>query len=225
MVTADLVVRSAPGVSAASEMYPERLNEPTLLFVVEGPVRADGYDWYLVQPFSRDRCVDVCPPGPPFGWVAQAGKDGEEWIAPASLDCPEPDVGDIGWLSPAARLACFGNETLALEGIFGDCYAAETPVAFQQTRCEIRPTDYVQETFTSFLTMIPAAGVEFPWDRPGVRIRATGHFDDPTASDCEWGERSNEDFGLPPGNPPPAEWVILNCRQEFVVTDIAVMDP
>jgi len=224
LMTTDLVVRSAPGVSAQSEMYPERLNQPMLLFVVDGPVRANGYDWYLVQPFTRDVCVDVCPPGPPFGWVAQAGKDGEQWIAPASLECPEPEASLIGWLARTARLACFGNETLVLEGTFGDCYAAETPVAFQRSRCEIRPRDYVEvDTFTSFLTMIPEAGVDVPWNRPGAQIRVTGHFDDPNALDCRWGEVSNEDFGLPPGAP-PAELVILSCRQEFVVTDIAVVE-
>jgi hypothetical protein len=62
VVTTDLVVRSEPGTHDGSRILPTRLNGPTLLYVVDGPVQADGYDWYLVQPFDNGICVDVCPP-------------------------------------------------------------------------------------------------------------------------------------------------------------------
>ena len=223
VVTTDLVIRSAPGVSAESEIYPELLNEPTLLFVVDGPVAADGYDWYLVEPFSRNVCVNVCPPRLPLGWVAQAGKDGEPWIAPGTLDCPEPDVGDIARLSGTARLACYGNDSLVLEGAIGSCYAAETPIALQQTGCEIRPPHQMErQPNESVLIMRPADGVDMPMDQPEVRITVTGHFDDAAASSCEWSEGFNDAVGNSAVEPPSAHAVILSCRQEFVVTDIAV---
>ena len=217
VVTTDLVVRSAPGVSAESEIYADLLNEPTLLFVLDGPVAADGYDWWLVEPFSRDVCIALCPAKPPLGWVAQAGTDGEPWIAPATLDCPEPVIGEIGRLSPTARLACYGNDTLVLEGTLGDCYAAETPVALQQSGCQIRPVEGV----TPFLIMRAADGVGMPMDQPGVRMTVTGHFDDASASSCQWSSGFNNAVGNP-AEPPSPEAVILGCRQEFVVTDIAV---
>ena len=225
VVTTDLVVRSAPGVSAASEIYPEMLNEPTLLFVVDGPVRADGFDWYLVEPFTLNLCMDICPPRLPFGWVAEAGTDGEPWIAPAAPECPQPDAENIGWLTPSARLACFGNDPLVLEGVVGDCYVAETPVALQQTGCVIRQTDYVRgDGFDSFLIMRSAGAVDLPGDRPGVRIEAAGHFDDASAASCRWSETFDDEAGNAPVEPPPPELVILSCRTEFVVTDITVVD-
>ena len=225
VVTTDLVVRSAPGVSSASEIFPDMLNEPTLLYVVDGPVRADGFDWYLVEPFTRNFCMDVCPARLPFGWVAEAGTDGERWIDPAMLECPEPDAGDIGWLTPTARLACYGNDQLVLEGTVGDCYAAETPVALQQTGCVIRPTDYVAgDGFESFLIMRSAGGVDMPSDRPGVRIEATGHFDDASAASCQWSETFNDEAGNASVEPPSSELVVLSCRTEFVVTDITAVD-
>jgi pimeloyl-ACP methyl ester carboxylesterase len=111
VVTDDLVIRSAPGVGPSSEILPDRLDamldsippEPQLLFLVEGPVSADGYEWYLVQAFTPDLCVDVCPE-PPFGWVAAGSRDGEAWIEPYAIDCPEPNVESLMWLSEVARL-------------------------------------------------------------------------------------------------------------------------
>ena len=48
------------------------------MVVLDGPVQASGYDWYLVQPTIMS---DTEQPYP-FGWVAAAGKDGEPWIEP-----------------------------------------------------------------------------------------------------------------------------------------------
>jgi hypothetical protein len=45
--------------------------------VVAGPVEADGYQWYFVRPHSRGD-TEL-----PSGWVSHAGKDGEQWLAPA----------------------------------------------------------------------------------------------------------------------------------------------
>jgi hypothetical protein len=225
VVTTDLVVRSAPGVSAESEIYPEVLNEPTLLYVVDGPVTADGFDWYLVEPFSRNACVAVCPARPPFGWVAQTGTDGEPWIALAALDCPASEVGDIGSLSPTARLACYGDDTLVLEGTLGSCYAAEVPIALLQTGCDIRPVEGEEPgTLTWTLTVRPGNGVDIPMEQPGVRITVTGHFDDASASSCQWPEGFNDAIGNPGVEPPAPQAVILLCRQEFVVTDIALAE-
>jgi hypothetical protein len=53
VVTTDLVVRSAPGTGSDSRVYDTRLASPTLLYVFDGPVAVDGYDWYLVLPQDR----------------------------------------------------------------------------------------------------------------------------------------------------------------------------
>jgi hypothetical protein len=220
VVTTDLVVRSAPGVNEESEIYPQRLAEPTLLFVVDGPVPADGYDWYQVKPFGTHIVNPVDPDS--FGWVAAAGKDGEPWIAPGDVVCPEPDVESIRWLSSVARLACYGSETLVLEGRFAGCFAGETPVWLLQNGCMILPTDYLPGAVPDpgGVAMRTVDAVDTPHDRPGSPIVATGHFDDPAASTCGWSENFGDEAGMEVETPPTA-LVILWCRTEFVVTHIA----
>lgn len=74
-----LRVRSEPRISDDSIMYDPLLPIGTELFVLDGPVSANGYTWYKVAPVSFAE-LD----GPGYGWVASAGKDGEPWIAPAT---------------------------------------------------------------------------------------------------------------------------------------------
>ena len=50
VVTDDLRVRSKPGVSDDSKKLEPLLQQPVRLVVLDGPVQASGYDWYLVQP-------------------------------------------------------------------------------------------------------------------------------------------------------------------------------
>ena len=47
----------------------------TQLQIIEGPVTADDYDWYLVQAIGL----------PHHGWVAAADHDGEPWIEDSAL--------------------------------------------------------------------------------------------------------------------------------------------
>jgi hypothetical protein len=71
------------------------------MLIVDGPVAADGYDWYEIQ--TDDELVDL------FGWVA-AGKDGEEWIAPARPRCwGQPDAAGVAGLSRIDFLVCYGE--------------------------------------------------------------------------------------------------------------------
>jgi hypothetical protein len=227
VVTTDLVVRSTPGVSGDSEIYPTSLNEPTLLYVVDGPVSADGYDWYLVQPFEPE-LGDVRTDWP-FGWVAAGDRTGaEEWIAPASLECPSPTVDEIRWMAPEARLACFGDEELALEGRFGGCFVGMTPVWLQVQGCALESLDPISagtpdpgHLRVRFVDMI-----EIPHDQPGAIITVRGHFDDARANSCTWGDDAffEESGGVGPTPPPEPEEVILWCRTEFVATDITVRD-
>ena len=77
VVTDDLVIRSEPGTSAESVIYPDRLNAPTSVYIADGPVVADGYDWYFVVAFDADGTVPAL-----IGWSAAEGKDGEVWLQP-----------------------------------------------------------------------------------------------------------------------------------------------
>ena len=71
VVVPDLRVRTAPTVddSKSAKLEP-LLGRGTQLKIVEGPVTADGYDWYRVEAIGW----------PHRGWVAVADHDGEPWI-------------------------------------------------------------------------------------------------------------------------------------------------
>jgi hypothetical protein len=71
VVTDELVMRTAPRISADSEILPTTLNEPDVIYVEHGPVEADGYAWYLVL---------VGGAGSGRGWIADASRDGEPWV-------------------------------------------------------------------------------------------------------------------------------------------------
>jgi hypothetical protein len=224
VVTTDLVVRSLPEISDSSVMDPVRLSPPTVLFIVDGPVTADGYDWYLVQPFEPSR--GDADADRPFGWVAAGSRDGEAWIAPARPDCPGPSVADIRWMAPEARLACFGDEELVLEGRFGGCFAGMTPVWLQANGCSLLPLDPDApggpDPGPLLLRFVET--IDIPHDQPDAIVMVRGHFDDPGAASCTWGDDAffEESGGAGPSAPPMPEEVILWCRTEFVATDITV---
>lgn len=222
VVTTDLVVRSAPGTGTDSEIYgPTLLSEPQHLYVVDGPVFASGYDWYLVVPFAVDWQPNNLPPP---GWVAAAGRDGEVWIAPAALECGEPMLSDIVVeLSRMARLACYGDMPLTLEGTFGGCHQGSDP-GFSPSwlgaqGCLLYPYDAqqgIQIPDPGGLTMHFQGEIGVPYDQSGVAIRVGGHFDDPAALTCVSTERE-------PSLSP--ELVVFSCRTQFVATQVSIIGP
>lgn len=218
VVTTDLVVRTKPGTGADSEILRPSLNEPQLLYVLEGPVPASGYDWYLVTPLFPD----YLPHGedPPSGWVAGAGKDGEPWIAAISdspLNCPrQPDLYAIMYLSYLTSLACFGDRELTLEGTTKGCVVSD-PVTVEPGWLSSVGCLIAQDGPDPQTVPYPAPLILRFADGGGVnadeRVTVTGHFDDPAARTC----RSTPSVGT---IPPAPELVVLGCRTQFVVTDI-----
>ena len=121
IVTDDLVLRSEPGTSAESEIYPDRLNAPTSVYVAEGPVEADGFAWFLVVGFGDDGTEPAL-----IGWAAAAGKDGEVWLEPiehANDEWSLLDTGDApaglsprsSAMGPDGQVYFFGSHALADE--------------------------------------------------------------------------------------------------------------
>lgn len=230
VVTTDLVIRSAPGGGPDSEVYPGALDAPTLLFVLDGPVTASGYEWYLVQPFLTDGYATA--PGR-LGWVAAGSREGEAWIAPVALECPSPDLaGLLGW-SPVALLACFGDRVLTLDGTFGGSSyivpGVVSPSWLGIGLHTLRPpgTDPnappVPRTYFTFHVADddPTDGDQLDFDL-GAAIRIVGHFDDPVAQTCI--------AGLLPGEPSPAtaaetelraQGYVMQCRAKFVATEVS----
>ena len=71
VVTEDLVYRTAPRIADDSAIL-GKLEPDARVYVAEGPVESDGYQWFMVQvegTWTR-------------GWAAAGGKDGEDWLRP-----------------------------------------------------------------------------------------------------------------------------------------------
>ena len=106
VVETNVRVRSEPRVSADSTKLEPFLQPGDRLFVVEGPVVADDYDWYRVVPIG----TNPGRPGSslPTGWVSRGDHDATPWIEPGSADCPQApvDIARLGEMHPLERLAC-----------------------------------------------------------------------------------------------------------------------
>ena len=217
VVTNDLVVRSLPEISGESIVDPVRLSEGKFLFVLDGPVTADGHDWYQVAPFDVP-ISDIADGSPRLGWVA-AGGDGEEWIAPWAGDCPEASVDALRNKPGYLLVACFGDRELTLEGELGDCDfivpGTVSPDWLSSASCILYEDNYEGDLFGPFAFHLLPEDFQVK-DGSGQRVRVTGHFDHPAAQTCEHHPLDGEE-------PLPPELVVLGCRAAFVVTVIEIL--
>ena len=219
MITTDLVVRSEPGTGAESEIYPGTLSAPTTVYVIDGPVAANGYDWYLVDPVRVDWAIWG---GPPAGWVAAAGKDGERWLAPTPEEyaCdPAPTLSELAMLAPQYRLHCWPGVELHLQGAAEECtLVADVP---WDGFCRVLPVGSSDPPPGCMDCAAPSLRVAFstadaavPPD--GSTITFSGQFDDPSAATC---------IGVVLGYEGPPQLLTYECRQRFVATAITVVAP
>jgi hypothetical protein len=194
VVTSDLVMRTAPGIVPESIVYPGRLGPGDRLYLVKGPVPADGYDWYLAAPYEArvneegDASSTVWIR---FGWVAAADKTGESWIMPIEPECPtQATVDTLHELNAVLRLACFGDVPVSLEGTvscqdLGPPIPVPTPDWLTWDACYINPSDASPyDPFEAGSRLgIP---IHYPPDaeRATGPLAITGHFDDPRATQC-----------------------------------------
>jgi hypothetical protein len=202
VVTTDLVVRSAPGTGRDSEMYGTVAN--LAVTVLDGPVQADGYEWWLIRPIHSDGFEP-----PPSGWVA-AGGQGEVWLAPTSISCDDAPTSEALWGMPSAMwVGCYAGVELTLRGTLSGCFAGE---GTGWDGCVLR-------------NCVPDVCQRLVDDRPVVvhfdalpasdvgRIRITGHFDDPAAeSVCRVDGSALSRLS------------VFRCRTHFVATSYQLAD-
>jgi len=236
--TDDLRVRSKPGVSEESKKLEPLLHKHMLVFVLDGPVQASGYDWYLVQPIASDTDASTYP----FGWIAAAGKDGEPWIGPASMDCPLlPET-----LEELARIAlpveqapmyleitCFGGQEIMFPARLvtpsewcglgewpdiepawmGECTTASNYLVSldDDDGVALHPV-WAPDVDFSFAPLVEAPPEAWP------TVEVTGLFDHPEARTCRSADKSTDSVA-----PDPA-LTILTCRVQFVVTSMRAVE-
>ena len=218
VVTNDLVVRSLPEISDRSTIDPDYLQQGHLLFVLEGPERADGYDWYRVAPI--DDGDDIVEPAPLLGWVAAGSRDGEPWIESATEHCIEQE-GNPYWVPGPRALACMGGREIAIEGTVIACAGSSPggvePAWFDQPIQCMEPEGWQSGELGSPIPTFRIAPNGPAMPGPGAAIRIVGHLDDPAAQDCEVVHETGE-------KPVPPEIVVLRCRATLVVTEVTALD-
>jgi hypothetical protein len=209
-------VRSRPSVDAESIKYEPLLRRGDAVFIVDGPVRADGYDWYMVQSLPGGTELDV--DGGPFGWVAAASRDGEAWVEDrAQTPCPKlPDEGRdvVGALPEEVLVHCFGGTEIAFD-VEANVHC-EGPNAFDPAWLAVGCGAIAGDSCGTCgipIAGAPSAGIVLPREELAT-WSMRGHFDDPAAASCQM----NATAGL--GDPSP-ELVVHRCRTIFVVTSLA----
>ena len=219
-----LRVRSAPGIQ--SDAY-ELLPKGTEVWVVDGPIIADDYEWLRVVVPGLE--IDGVPR---VGWVAESDHGGERWLSRRTPKCPDPDAVSLQALArllraegPHGGLACFGGDTLTFD-------------AQVEISCgEARPTWQVQPEWlgpnaSRTLAIMQGTDVINAHMRPDLGVpegcggaaddvmrTIQGHFDDGDAETCA---------GPAPSGTTAADAAALIsywCRTAFVVDDIEPMPP
>jgi hypothetical protein len=201
----DLVVRTTPGVDpAGSSILAERLTGTDRAFVVDGPVAAYDYDWYLVAALTRGDGSTG-----PFGWIAAASREGDPWIREVSAPCPTTvELAALLNLQPLERLSCFGGNALTVETPVISCGAGGGPWTWDP----------------SWLVMVGGCGLSLDATGQGVLLYrvppggadpgpgpVVGHFDDAAAASCS---ATTADPAVPA---PSREEAVVICRTQFVV--------
>ena len=238
VITDNLRVRSKPGVSDDSKKLEPLLQKGVQVVVLDGPVQASGYDWYLVQPAGYD-AVQVAKY--PFGWVAGAGKDGEPWLQPRTPGCPPlpasvEQLVELKETALFAEIACFGDRTFAIQARVGlpeaQCGTEPAwgvdPEWLDSCRSSGAPeflsvdAPYGNPFRPSWApgvdTSIARSGVGPPAEWPIVEVK--GKFDHPAAQTCR-NQLNYEGSDWP--EPDPVQ-TVLACRLQFVVTSMTEVD-
>jgi hypothetical protein len=216
VVTTDLVVRSLPGTGAESEIYPERLSAPSTAYVIDGPAFADGYEWYLLDLVHSDYVVYG---GPPEGWVAAAGTDGERWLGPHDEDCLDgPTFEEFVRLPPQIRLYCYAGQEYEFEAFFDPSresliWPAANALPWEFAVRAVAESDRATPPPGCADCGVPSLFVAYNSDAVGGVIylpgagRMTGHVGDEAATEC----RS-------PGRTVAPAIAVHTCRMIFVAT-------
>ncbi len=227
-----LTVRQGPGLDAEPVMdrsacidNPNPCEHPFWLgndrgylwaYVLDGPVTADGYQWYLVATeMVTPQEGSVYPRA--VGWVA-FGDGEDDWLIPDERSCPSDPIQLAAVtnlaLTKLEMLDCLGSRELTLRGwlpalgsseddsaLIAECRNQHPWLTCGSLYDDLRPTN-TELGDANYLEFVidPESGVVVP-DR-GQWVTVTGAFDHPEAAKC--GDTA----------------AVLICRFSFVLTSI-----
>ncbi|MGH2417651.1 MAG: hypothetical protein ACRDFY_04895 [Candidatus Limnocylindria bacterium] len=213
-----LRIRATPGLGGEAL---GTIDSGAQSLVIDGPERADGLEWYLISglgiPFGSG-CITGPDPTNPYtcpvwlGWAAHTAADGTSLLEEVEPQCADP-AGSLDSFASQPRylyIACYGDEPLTLKGhlIAQPGVGVEDPCPAVPERLRwlgcVLPTFQLVSGSNSGLGLEMTLGPEAGLPGDGGEIMVEGHFDDPAAAECT--------FGDDPGRS------VLECRARFVVT-------
>ncbi len=181
------------------------------VYLMDGPVEADGYDWYLAATHGESGIFPEY-----VGWIP-VGDSAGPWVIPASSNCPaEPiDLAEVTYsaISSLELLACVGGRELTLYGWHpapppGDTSSEDCqPLEHREAFCTfgfnvLRPEEAPWAGSADHLPWIAESAANLPAPPRDAWITVRGRFDHPASSECY--DRT------------PA--AILQCQIEFVIS-------
>jgi hypothetical protein len=200
--------------------------------VIEGPMEADGYQWYRLSAIGlppSSGCITPLPTDPLecpiwYGWAAAGEPADESWFEPVDVECPEPEQVAAGFLELPQRvpLGCYGSSPISFTGFYpappdggpGEPCAVDHAVAWLYCvgPASVWSSPDEAQAFLG-LHVDPASGVVLP--EPDQWLRVTGAFDHPEAPMCAEAEAVASDD-------PDPDLAVLECRVRFVVHGVEV---
>jgi len=227
VIADDVVVREAPGrqsafVSQRCITSPAPCGQVLFgqnsgiesVYLLDGPIAADGYDWYLA---ASDTQYSLFPEY--VGWIP-AGDSAGPWVIAAPPDCPEEpiELAEVTFaaISLLARLDCVGGTELTLRG----WYPAPPPTGVSDETCQpldgrpmfcqfgydlLRPVEAPWAGDGNALEFVVESAAGLTQPERGSWITVRGRVDHPASSECYEGDIH----------------AVMSCRLEFVVTGVS----
>jgi hypothetical protein len=240
----NLNLRVQPSTAAESL---GKLSLGELAYIVDGPVEADGYQWYQLASVLEPYVAPCGEPEPApslvcskwFGWAAAVTPQSEQWVSPLVPECPaERDTDAFLALQRATRLACAGDDEwtlfvyIAQEGgrgclpiwyveplwLFAQCNLFFPQPVERELDADERLQTFVHPDLGTCTAGATLPGCPFA-GLTGSWVEITGHLDDPAASTCT-AKLSDEYLHSAPPPPPDPDQVIFSCRLAFVATAV-----
>ncbi|MEO8247039.1 MAG: hypothetical protein ABI622_07975 [Chloroflexota bacterium] len=192
--------------------------------VPDGPISGGGFAWYPVQRLGDLTELPALPGEVPtdgvVGWAA-AGDAEVAYLELVPERCPArpASLATVAAMLPWERLACFGSESLALDGVMGCPGCGGAAAGTFEPAWLAAPTGGIPISVDPATRIGPLAALLKP-EGPappanGSIVRVTAHFDDPAAAGCV----------VAPGDPPEpidSRTAALYCRERMVVDTLEV---